>query len=587
MERPRAGKRNCVPMTSASKLRSGKTHRDENFPVASRLIHPRHRPLILAFYEFVRTADDIADHASLGDKEKLGLLDRLEADLLGASADNPEAVTLRTALARRDLSPRHAQDLLTAFRLDVTKRRYRDWDDLMHYCAHSAMPVGRFVLDVHGESRATWPVSDAVCAALQIINHLQDCGEDYRNLNRVYVPLDALASVGLGVEALGETKASPALRRCLHGLAERTEQLLSDGQTLPLLIKDLRLGLEISVIYALAHRLTHILAARDPLSEPSHLSAAGVAGISMMAVLKGTSRRLARRLAAGFHKPRDAGAPVPEAELPTTEPARSASGSSFYTAMRILPRQKREAMFEIYSFCRAVDDIADDTGPRGERLVQLQHWRDLINNLYAGTAPLQLRGLARAIREFDLRQEDFFSVIDGMETDIVADIRAPDLATLDLYCDRVAGAVGRLSVRIFGMEPTAGLALAHHLGRALQLTNILRDLDEDAAIGRLYLAGEALREAGITTTDPISAISNPAIEKACRPLVDMARSHFVEAEKIMARCPRRIVRAPKIMAEAYKSILDRLVARGWSSPREAVRVPRWLFFWIILRHAVV
>jgi squalene synthase HpnC len=293
-------------MTSAAELRSGKTHRDENFPVASRLIHPRHRPIILAFYEFVRVADDIADHASLSEQEKLSLLDRLEADLLGASADNPEAVTLRTALAQRDMSPRHAQDLLTAFRLDVTKLRYRDWDDLMHYCAYSAMPVGRFVLDVHGESRATWPASDAICAALQIINHLQDCADDYRSLNRVYVPLDALAAVGLGVEALEEGKASPALRRCLHGLAERTERLLRDGQALPLLIKDLRLGLEISVIYELAHRLTYILATRDPLSEPTHLGVAGVAGVSMMAVLKGTSRRLARRLAAGFHMPRDA-----------------------------------------------------------------------------------------------------------------------------------------------------------------------------------------------------------------------------------------------------------------------------------------
>jgi phytoene synthase len=278
---------------------------------------------------------------------------------------------------------------------------------------------------------------------------------------------------------------------------------------------------------------------------------------------------------------------LPEAELPSTEPAQRASGSSFYAAMRILPRPKREGMFEIYSFCRAVDDIADDAGPRGERSIQLQHWREQLNDLYAGSPPSPLRGLARTVREFDLRHEDFSSVIDGMEMDIVADIRAPDLATLDLYCDRVASAVGRLSVRIFGMEPAAGVALSHHLGRALQLTNILRDLDEDAAIGRLYLPSEALRDAGIATTDPLAAISHPAIDKACRPVIDMARTHFAEADKIMARCPRRIVRAPRIMGEAYKCILDRLVARGWSSPREAVRVPRWQFLWIILRHAVV
>jgi len=282
-------------MTNTSELRSGKTHRDENFPVASRLIHPRHRALILAFYEFVRSADDIADHPTISAQEKLDLLDCLEADLLGASDDSPQAVALRSALAERGLSAHHAQDLLKAFRLDASKRRYRDWDDLMGYCAYSAMPVGRFVLDVHGESRDTWFASDAICAALQIINHLQDCAADYRNLDRVYVPLDALAACGLGVEALGATKASPELRRCLAGLAERTEALLQEGDALPVLIEDLRLGLEISVIHTLAQHLTRILTTRDPLSERVHLGKLGVAGYGLFAVLKGATRRVALR----------------------------------------------------------------------------------------------------------------------------------------------------------------------------------------------------------------------------------------------------------------------------------------------------
>ena len=198
-------------MITPAEVRSGKGHRDENFPVASKLIHPRHRAPILAFYEFVRTADDIADHASLPPPEKLALLDRLEATLLGRGDDDAVGVALRTQLAARQLSPRHAQDLLTAFRLDVTKLRYRDWDDLIDYCRYSAMPVGRFVLDVHGESRATWPANDALCAALQIINHLQDCAKDYRELDRVYIPLDAFAESGATVEALGAERASPAL----------------------------------------------------------------------------------------------------------------------------------------------------------------------------------------------------------------------------------------------------------------------------------------------------------------------------------------------------------------------------------------
>ena len=185
-----------------------------------------------------------------------------------------------------------------------------------------------------------------------------------------------------------------------------------------------------------------------------------------------------------------------------SQAAERASGSSFYSGMRILPPAQREAMYEIYSFCRAVDDIADDPGPRDGRHAALEKWRADLSALYAGSPPPQLAGLAQAVRQFDLEHGDFLAVIAGMEMDVTADIRAPDHHTLDLYCDRVACAVGRLSVRVFGMEREDGLALAHHLGRALQLTNILRDLDEDAGIGRLYLPREALRAAGITSSDP-------------------------------------------------------------------------------------
>jgi len=290
----------------AKNWRSGKGHRDENFPVASWLIHPRHRKVILAFYNFVRIADDIADHAALPAPEKLGLLHRLEAGLNGDCNDDAAAVELRVALAERALSPRHAQDLLAAFKLDVTKLRYLDWDDLLHYCAYSAMPVGRFVLDVHGESRSTWPANDALCAALQIINHLQDCKDDYRNLDRVYIPLDMLAAHNVSVEALGEPRASPALLAALRSLAERTEQLLCDSDVFPLLINDLRLSLEVSVINTLAHRLTRILTTHDPLSERVHLSVPAIAGLTLVGILAGASRRLGQRFSATSQKPRGA-----------------------------------------------------------------------------------------------------------------------------------------------------------------------------------------------------------------------------------------------------------------------------------------
>jgi squalene synthase HpnD len=265
--------------------------------------------------------------------------------------------------------------------------------------------------------------------------------------------------------------------------------------------------------------------------------------------------------------------------------AQRASGSSFYLAMRILPQVQRDAMFEIYSFCRKVDDIADSDAPRPQRVTDLAAWRADIDALYAGNPPPPLRGLAQAVQRFGLRKEDFEAVIEGMEMDALEDIRAPDFATLDLYCDRVASAVGRLSVRVFGMNESDGRLLAHHLGRALQLTNILRDIDEDAGIGRLYLPYEALHAAGISSTDPDTVIAHPAIGKVCEPVVERAREHFEQAQIVMARWPRKVVRAPQIMGNVYRAMLDGMVARGWAPPRERVRLGKPRLAWLVLRGA--
>src|ERR1700737_1387907 len=261
-----------------------------------------------------------------------------------------------------------------------------------------------------------------------------------------------------------------------------------------------------------------------------------------------------------------------------------ASGSSFYAAMRILPREQREAMFQIYSFCRQVDDIADSDGSRPERLKALQQWRDDIDALYQGHPPPRLSDYVASVRKFDLKREDFLAIVDGMEMDVPQDIRAPDLATLDLYCDRVASAVGRLSVRVFGLAEDDGILLAHHLGRALQLTNILRDVDEDATIGRLYLPREGLLHAGITSDNPQKVIADPALPKVCAALVLRARMHFEKADEVMRRNPRRVVRAPKIMSKYYQAILKLLVARGFAS-RAPVRLNKLARIAIILRYA--
>jgi squalene synthase HpnC len=257
---------------SVADLQSGKGHKDENFPVASLLIAPRHRPPVMAFYKFVRAADDVADSATAAPEEKLALLELMRASLVGESNAIPEGVTLRDILSARGLSPVHALDLLEAFRRDCTKSRYADWDELIDYCRYSAMPVGRFVLDVHGESPDLWPANDALCAALQVINHLQDCAKDYREINRVYIPEPLLAVAGIGVEALGETRANLALAGVIAGLARRNAELLETSRPFARSIRDGRLSLEVDLIQTLADDLNTMLMTRDPLSQPVHHS---------------------------------------------------------------------------------------------------------------------------------------------------------------------------------------------------------------------------------------------------------------------------------------------------------------------------
>jgi squalene synthase HpnD len=272
------------------------------------------------------------------------------------------------------------------------------------------------------------------------------------------------------------------------------------------------------------------------------------------------------------------------AEDAVPDAAKVTSGSSFYLAMRILPAEQRDAMYQIYAFCRAVDDIADGDLPRGERAGALDQWRTEIDACYAGKPRPALAALAQHITTFHLSRDDFHAVIDGMAMDAAADIIAPDETTLDLYCDRVASAVGRLSVRIFGMQEDAGRRLAHHLGRALQLTNILRDIDEDAGIGRVYLPRELLSQQGISSTDVNSIVNDARLPRVCLTLAERARAHYEQSDAIMAAAPRAQTRAPRIMSGAYRSILDANLKRGFDLPRSRVRTPRSRLLWIVARN---
>jgi presqualene diphosphate synthase len=267
---------------------------------------------------------------------------------------------------------------------------------------------------------------------------------------------------------------------------------------------------------------------------------------------------------------------------------KKASGSSFYIAMRLMPAEQRDAMFAIYAFCRKVDDIADDgIGTRAERHARLEQWRADLRGLYAGTIAPQVRFLAPAVTQYGLRLQDFLSVLDGMDMDVAEDIVAPDLATLDLYCDRVASAVGRLSIKVFGMDEGPGFELAQHLGRALQLTNILRDIDEDAVIGRLYLPREYLEELNCCRSlDPLAVVARPEIDAVCRRVAKLAHHHYDEAQRILSARPRGRIKTPRLMGAVYSEILRASEAQGFAPPRHRVSLPKSKLLSLVLRQGL-
>jgi phytoene synthase len=277
---------------------------------------------------------------------------------------------------------------------------------------------------------------------------------------------------------------------------------------------------------------------------------------------------------------------VAQADLDAVVAIVRAAGTSFYRGMRVLPPDRRHAMYAVYAFCRMVDDIADDDGAFAAKLPELNAWRERVAGLYRGQSDGPVtRVLVAAVPRFGLRQDDFLAIIDGMQMDAAAAIVAPDLATLDLYCDRVAAAVGRLSVRAFGDPSAAADQVAHSLGRALQLTNILRDLREDADRGRLYLPREWLDQAGVPR-NPAAALRAPGLKQVCDRVAGLARQHFRAASEAMHRCDPKAMRPARMMGATYAAILARLERQGWSPPHERVSLPAWQKLWLALRYCL-
>jgi hydroxysqualene synthase len=512
----------------ATIMEASKTRHDENFPVGSFLLARPLRPHVHAWYRFARAADDAADAPSLAPADKLARIDALERGLDDGS--HPDALPLKESGKGLE----HARELLVAFRADARGESCKSWDDLLRYCRYSAAPVGRYLLDIHGEDRTTWPAGDALCAALQILNHLQDCGDDNRNLDRRYVP-ENWCPAGF-FDPVNITLRRPVLDRCLDGV----EDLLSDAAALPGQIRSARLRLEVRTILRLARRLTRKLRQADPIA-------------TRVALGK-------RDFLAAFAF---AWSPVCISDEAIVIGRVARAKSSFVSGMKALPSERKRGMFALYAFCRDVDDIADGPGKPEEKRSLLAAWGRDLDALYAGTARTPLtRELRWAVERFALPRAEFELVLDGMRTDSASAVRMPDGVALANYCRCVAGAVGVLSVHIFGAPDPATVEFAVRLGHALQLTNILRDVDGDAREDRLYVPQDLLDQFGIDGTNAIEATSHPAFARACAALAEEAKAAYATVD--IPRATIGKLKPALLMMAAYRRLLSKLLARGWS-----------------------
>lgn len=516
-----------------------RAHDTENFPTASLILAKPVRAQVMAFYRFARTADDIADSAALSPAEKLVRLDALEAAL-----DDP-ATTLEVAAAlhRQKVGTEEARRLLSAFRQDSEQARYAEWTDLEDYCTRSADPVGRMLLRLHGtDSAEAKHAADGLCTALQILNHLQDLVRDRAGLDRVYLPQSWLALAG-GEEAFFAPD-NARRREILDAALDRVEDHLDRAAALPRLVASRRLRLQSAMTMGLAHRLLHKLRAADPV-------------LGRVALGKPDFAREA--LAAPFSGPSDAALVAQRVQR---------AGSSFARGMATLKGDRRRALWAVYAFCRVVDDIADGRMPEAEKRRLLAGWRAKLDHPDCALS----RELAWARAAFDISHAECDAMIAGMETDAGDRVRLPDEAALDLYCRRVAGSVGAMSVRIFGEPKAEGWGLA--LGHTFQLTNILRDVDEDALRDRVYVPLSVLAKAGIPDGPAKSIVSHPAFAGICREIAARAAAGYLQAEAMLPRYDTEALRPARVMMWGYRRILDHMLARGWALPRPRARLTK-------------
>jgi squalene synthase HpnD/squalene synthase HpnC len=535
---------------AGSPVPASKGHRDENFPVASRLVAPALRRPILAFYGFVRAADDIADAPDVSAADKLARLDAVARALECGDENVPYVADLLRAQASHHAGLAEARTMLDAFRQDAVKTRYEDWDELLAYCRRSADPVGRFLLRLHGEGEEAYAASDALSSALQILNHLQDLERDRDALDRIYLPLPWLERAG-GVDAFFTPGRAAERRPVLDAALDRVDDLLARAASLPAEIGDRRLGAEAAATVTLGRRLSARLRASDPIDGRVALGKADFARAFLRAgrVLVVRPQRDDRAVVRGMVK---------------------RSGSSFALGMAAAKGERRRAIHAVYAFCRAVDDIADGAAPEAEKRRFLDTWREEIDRLPTHPVTPVGRELAWARSAYDLPNREFHAMLDGMASDAADRVRLADDAALERYCRCVAGAVGVLAVRIFGAADADHFATT--LGRALQLVNILRDVDEDAAMERVYVPLTRLRSVGLEDAPARALVADPRFATLCEALSREAEEAFRQADAARSGLDGKALAPALLMQAGYARIFERLRARGWAVRGERPRL---------------
>lgn len=513
----------------------------------------------MAFYAFARAADDVADAPHRQPELKRSQLDAMALQLNSGDADPyPKVFALWQSLGSTQVTSRHAQDLLKAFVWDVDHPHTPSWSALMDYCALSAAPVGRYLIDLMGGiDGEDYQPSDALCAALQVLNHVQDIKDDFENLGRVYLPQVWLRAEGVTDADLHAQRCSPGLRRVIDQTLDGVDTLLGQAQPMVHSIRSKALALEAAGILAIAQSLSSALRRQDPLAQRVQLSKPHMAVRFVLGAVAGL-------FAHAPHK---------------------ATGSSFYWALRLMPIERREAMFCIYAFCRDVDDIADGPLDVASKRARLDEWRQGVESLFEALQPdacvLELKAV---VETYHLDKADLLDVIEGMQSDAYDSVRIADEAAFDVYLDRVASAVGRLSNKVFAISGPAAENLAHHLGRALQITNILRDLNEDADRNRLYLPLTLLRAQDIYTNQPHAVLAHERLEDVLSPLAAQAQDHYDQARVALLHLDKSKTRPARIMLGVYERLLRHLQRRGLARTGVKVSLGRFEKVGLVLRY---